>query len=161
MAKFLTQYSTKKKVAITFKEPSLTDQSYKDDCDLGFIIVNYVSKGIPLPQSTMNYQDCTTVQDFESAMQLVAEAKSNFEQLPSKDRDRFGSVENYLDFISRSENLKESYEKGYIDPSTVDLKDVYPETYETVSPDVVKPDTEATVIPTGNTSVTPSTEVTV
>lgn len=157
MAKFFTPYTTTKKVVVDFKEPSLTDQSYKDECDLGFIIENYVSKGIPLPQSTMNYQDCTTVQDYQSAMMLVAEAKSNFEQLPSKDRDQFGTVENYLEFISKAENLKTSYEKGYIDPSTVDLMDVYPERYQTVPEQIETP----TVEPVVNPSVTPSTEATV
>lgn len=129
MTKFLTPYTTKKKVVQKFELPSMTDQSYKDECDLGFIIENYVKKGIPLPDSSMNYVDCTTVQEFQDAQMLVAEAKSNFEQLPSKERDRFKTVENYLEFISNPSNLKESYEKNFIDRSSVSLEDVYPERY--------------------------------
>lgn len=110
-------------------QPSLTDQSFKQECDIGYIIKTCAKTGQPLPASPMSYVDCTSVQDFQSAMDTVAQCKSAFASLSSADRDRFGTVENYLDFISRSENLKESYEKGYIDPNSVDIKDIYPERY--------------------------------
>lgn len=123
------RFFSNKKVTCCIEGPSLTDESFKQECDIGFIVENYLKTGQGIPASTMNYADCTTVQDFQEAQMLVAEAKSNFEQLPSKDRDRFKTVENYLEFICNTDNLKESYEKGYIDPSTVDLVDVYPERY--------------------------------
>lgn len=130
---FTTPYNGKNmKVSLYCPEPSLTEQIYKDECDIDFIIKNFVKTG-ELPQSTMSFVDCTTVQDFQDAQYLVAECKSNFEQLPAVERDRFKTVENYLSFISDPKNLKESYEKGYIDRNTVDLKDVYPEQYAAVT----------------------------
>lgn len=150
---FLTRYSQPKKVSIINEEPSLTDESFKQECDLGFILETYAKTGHELPQSTMNYVDCTTVSQFEDAMQLVAEANSNFECLPAKERDRFKTVENYLAFICDANNLKESYEKGYIDPSSVDLADVYPEQFGKVQEDIT-PVPE----PVSDVSVTPSTE---
>lgn len=146
MSKFFNRYSKPKDVSIDFTEPSLTDESFKQECDLGFIVENYVSKGLPLPTSTFNYADCTTVAQYEDAMQIVAEAKSNFEQLPSKDRDRFKTVEAYLEFISNPENLKESYEKNYIDPSSVDLSDIYPEQYSKTLNQVVSENVDVPIV---------------
>lgn len=128
--KFKNAYSPSKKVGYSCIGPSLTDQSFKQECDIGFIIENYAKMGKSFDNTNLNYYDCTTVQDFQNAQMIVAECKSNFEQLPSVERDRFKTVENYLEFISNKANLKECYEKGYIDRSSVDIEDVYPERYK-------------------------------
>lgn len=137
--KFKNAYSDSKKVVFNCTNPSLTDQSFKHECDIGFIIENYAKMGKSFDNSNLNYYDCTSVKDFQEAQLIVAEAKSNFEQLPSKDRDRFKTVENYLEFVSNQANLKESYEKGYIDRGSVDIADVYPERYKVVETPVNEP----------------------
>ena len=101
---FRTPYKGNERVQYSTIGPSLTDQSFKQDCDIGFIIENFVRTG-ELPQSTMSYVDCTTVPMYEEAMQIVAEANSNFEQLPAKIRDEFKTVSNYLEYISNPDNL--------------------------------------------------------
>lgn len=136
--KFKNRYSDSKDIGKYFTKPSITDQQFKQECDIGFIVENYAKLGKTFDNTNINYVDCTTVQDYQDAMYTVANAKSNFESLPSKDRDRFKTVENYLDFISKHENLKESYEKGYIDRSSVDLSDVYPERFKIVQEEEVK-----------------------
>ena len=128
--KFYTQYDTPKDVSITFNEPSLTEQCYKDECSIDFIVANYVKTGIdPNEGKKMSYIDCTTVQDFESAQNLIAETKSMFYDLPATIRDEFQTIDNYLEYVSNPANLKDSYERNLIDQSSVDLKDVYPERY--------------------------------
>lgn len=133
MVEFATPYNGKNNIVSEVNnDPSLTDQSFKQECDIGYIIKTCQRTGQSLPIPEMSFADCTTVQQFEDAMDVVAQCKSAFASLPSSERDRFGGdVRNYLDFISRKENLKESYEKGYIDPNSVSLKDVYPEQYFT------------------------------
>lgn len=126
---FKLPYSKNERVSIKFENPSLTDQSFKQECDIGFIIENFVKTGTQ-PDSTMNFMDCTTVKSYEESMQLVAEANSNFENLPAKIRDEFKTVTNYLAYISDVKNLKDSYERGLIDRGSVDLADVYPEQYK-------------------------------
>lgn len=139
--KFLNRYSASKKIAKLFTKPSLTDQQFKQECDIGFIVENYAKLGKSFDYTGMSYVDCTSVQDYQDAMYIVANAKSNFESLPSKDRDRFKTVENYLEFISNEANLKESYEKGYIDRGSVDLSEVYPERFNVVETQPVGPST--------------------
>lgn len=130
--KFLSRYSNSRDIGKKFLKPSLTDQQFKQECDVGYIVENYARLGKPFDQTGASYIDCTTVQDYQEAMYTVAHAKSNFESLPSKERDRFKTVENYLEFISDNANLKESYEKGYIDRNSVDISDVYPEKFKIV-----------------------------
>lgn len=156
---FKTPYQEQERQQISFDGVSLTDQSFKQECDIGFIIENFVKTG-QLPESSMSFVDCTTVQKFEDAMQIVAEAKSNFEQLPSSIRDEFKTVTNYLSYISDPANLKDSYERGLIDKTSVNLEDVYPELYqptvqEPIVPDVVTPVVPEPVVPEQGVQVQP------
>lgn len=151
MAKFFTPFE-RKRVSMSFSQPSLTEQSYKDECDIDFIISNFVKTGIdPNEGKKMSFVDCTQVKDFQDAQNIVAETKSMFHSLPAVVRDEFGTVENYLEYVSNPQNLKDCYERELIDPSSVDVKDVYPEKYieqpkvvesPVVEPSVVPPTTE-------------------
>lgn len=151
---FKTPYQEQERQQISFDGVSLTDQSFKQECDIGFIIENFVKTG-ELPESSMSFVDCTTVQKFEDAMQLVAEAKSNFEQLPSSIRDEFKTVTNYLSYIADPANLKDSYERGLIDRSSVSLEDVYPELYQPTIQEPVVPDVVNPVVPEQNVQTQP------
>lgn len=118
---FVTPYNGKaKKVTQDFYEQSLTDQSCKDECDIGFIIENFVRTGQMPSQPQMNYTDCTTVQSFEEASMLVAQCKTDFELLPAVERDKFKTVQGWLEYCSNSDNLKDCIEKGYISKESVD-----------------------------------------
>ena len=80
---FLTAYSPSKQVGLKCSEPSLTEQCYKDECSIDYIINTIAKTGIdPREGSMMSYQDCTTVKSFEDAQNLVAETKSMFYSLP-------------------------------------------------------------------------------
>lgn len=118
--KFNTQYHHLNDPIASESKPSLTDQQYKDSCDISFIVSQYAKLGIPIPQSPVSYADLTSVEDYQNALLTVSQYKSAFESLPSADRERFhGDVSEYLAFIANSNNLKESLEKNYIDPSSV------------------------------------------
>lgn len=125
--KFRTQYDPTPKVIKHIEGPSLTDPSYGKECDIGFMIENYRVNKIPLPTVNVQYGNSMSADDYLQASQMVAELKTQFESLPSKERDEFGNVENYLKFIGNPDNLKSSYERGLIDRSSVDLSVVYPE----------------------------------
>lgn len=112
---FITPYNGKiKKVQIEFNDVSLTDQSCKDECDIGFIIENFVRTGQLPEKPNMSYVDCTTVQQFEDSMQLVAETKTAFELLPAEDRDEFKTVSGWLSYVNNPDNLAECVKRGYI-----------------------------------------------
>lgn len=125
--KFTTQFS-RNVVSKKFKKPSKTEQCYKDECNIDFIISNFVRTGQdPTQGKQMSYVDCTQVKDFQAAQELVAATKSMFYSLPSQVRDEFKTVDNYLEYVSNPKNLKDCYERNLIDRSTVDEFDVYPE----------------------------------
>lgn len=115
-------------------KPSLTDPSFTKESDIGYLIEQYRVNRIPLPTVNVQYGTSPTADEYTKAMEMVASLKSQFELLPSNVRDRFQTVQNYLEFIGNPSNLRESYEKGYIDPSTVDLSVVYPERYNNTTP---------------------------
>lgn len=135
--KFKTPYNSGSRVSFTFEKSSLTEQDHKDECDIGKIIESYVRTGQLPPQSQPSYLDCTQVQDFESAQMLIADVNSQFNSLPAVDRERFINVKNYLNFIANPENLRECYERNYINRDTVDISQVYPERF--ASDEVIKP----------------------
>lgn len=137
MTKFATPFNRKyNKVVLKQVLPSMTDQDKKDECDLNFLIKQYVQRDGKLPCTNAKYADLTKgnlATDYLDALQLVSEHSSNFEMLPAVDRERFGSVSKYLEFISNPANLKEAYTKGYIDRSTVSEEVIFPERFIDVS----------------------------
>lgn len=103
-----------KKVSLSFNDVSLTDQSAKEECDIGFIIEHFVKTGQSPDRPNMTYLDCTTVQSYEDAMALVAETKTQFELLPSSERDKFKTISGWLDYVNNPDNLADCVNKGYI-----------------------------------------------
>lgn len=76
-----------------FSSGGMTKQSFKDECDINVIMKRYEATGvIPFPERAAQgqYLDVSQV-DFVDAMRLVADAKSAFQNLPSRIRDRFGN----------------------------------------------------------------------
>lgn len=131
--KFKTPYANLSRHSLLFEGCSLTEQDHKDECDIGKIIESYVRTGQLPSQSQPSYLDCTQVQDYESAQYLIAEVNSQFNSLPAVDRERFVNVKNFLNFVSDPANLRECYEKNYINRDTVDISKVYPERYTDIS----------------------------
>lgn len=133
MTKYTVPY-IRKRVSVGFTQPSLTEQDKKNECDINYIINNFVKTGInPTAGRQMSYVDCTSVPKFEEAQLIVANTLSMFEALPANERDNFGTVQKYLEYVSNPDNLKDCYERGLIDKDSVDIKDVYPEMFEQTS----------------------------
>lgn len=77
-------------LAITFTEPTRTKQSFKDECDINLIIKKYKQTGqiTHLANSQGEYGFATS-QTFDQAMRIVADAQSQFEELPATVRAHF------------------------------------------------------------------------
>jgi len=93
-----------------------TQQSQKEQCDVNNVIRRY-KKGETITQvSNFEHQfgDMTGV-EFKTAMDMIASAKSSFEQMPSKIRKRFeNSPQKLLEFMENSDNRDEAIELGII-----------------------------------------------
>ena len=102
MAKFFTLYDQNPpKDGIVFDAPSLTDQTFKDECDIHHIIDNFGQTGIvdsvgARDPATLQYGDTTLLPDYETACNLVANVTAEFGELPSKVRAEFNNDPRFL-----------------------------------------------------------------
>lgn len=101
-------------------EPSLTKQSFVDECDINNIIAQFAKTGV-LPGNTRDpgsalYGDFTSVLDYQTSMNLVINAHDAFLALPAAIRDRFhNDPEKLLAFLNDEKNRDEAVRLGLID----------------------------------------------
>lgn len=110
-----TQTRKVPRVQITFTQPSLTKQSFKDECDVNNIVKKHSVTGIytHLNERSAQYGDVSEIPDYQSAMQAVASANQLFGALPSSLRKRFNNdPAEYLAFAQNPDNSDEMVRLG-------------------------------------------------
>lgn len=115
---FRDAYSPSLRLQTHFKNPSLTKQSFKDECDVNRIVARFQATGqIPnVNELPPQYLDVTEM-DFQSHQNFIAEANSMFNEMPSALRSRFeNSPAKFLDFCSQPKNRPEMAEMGLLRP---------------------------------------------
>lgn len=119
---FLTAYGPKQRNRMFFNpDTDRTKQSFKDECDINVIMRRYAATGQVdhLNQRSPMYGEIPAT-DFMAAMQLVVEAKHQFDALPSAVRDRFANdPARLLAFLENPENRAEGEKLGLIVPKPV------------------------------------------
>ena len=96
--------------------PGLTEQAHKEETDMNYILRDYVKTGLlrHAKEHQGKYDDIA-VQDFQEAMNIVATARSMFEELPSQVRARFGQdPARFLDFVQNPNNADEMHALGIL-----------------------------------------------
>lgn len=99
-------------VKIDFSECELlTEQHYKQECDITNIVRKYEKLGITPEMMLFNESETMDIIDAPSyleAMNQIAEANNLFDGLPARIRQRFhNSPENFLEFMGDSKNIDE------------------------------------------------------
>lgn len=97
-------------------EPSMTQQQFKESCDINNIIKTYTLTGeLPLSKKVGQFLDVSHVQDYQTALHTVFEAQRAFDDLPSKIRSRFENDPNkLLAFIEDDANIAEAQSLGLL-----------------------------------------------
>lgn len=97
-------------------EPTLTQQQFKEQCDINNIIKQYTLTGeLPLSKKVGQFLDVSNVQDYQTALNTVFEAQQAFDNLPSKIRSRFENDPNQLiAFIEDDANHEEALTLGLL-----------------------------------------------
>lgn len=98
-------------------EDSLTRKSFADECDVNSIIRQFKNTGqiLHVMNSPCEFLVDFTGNDFQTAMNLVANASSSFQDLPAKIRERFSnSPVKYMDFVNDPGNVLEMQELGML-----------------------------------------------
>lgn len=93
-----------------------TRQEFKDDADINLLLKRFgVTGKMPAPLKAPQYGDFTQVDDFESAMNALLDARDRFDALPASIRDEFDNdPQEFLDFVQDPENEDEAREMGLI-----------------------------------------------
>ena len=106
---------------LVFSDPSMTKQSFKDECDINVILARYENTGMYRDPLTTRgscaplFDDFTAAPDYMDAQNFVIEAGEMFDALPSRIRKRFGnSPAQLLEFLADSANVSEAISLGLI-----------------------------------------------
>lgn len=119
MPKIRSFYEHNTSAGFSSKEPSLTQQQFKDEADINYIIKMYDSSGVypgvtgATPREPL-YGDFTDLpENAQEAYNKIIEAKNNFNQLPLEIRQRFNyDPSAFLDFVQNPANMKELVSLG-------------------------------------------------
>lgn len=117
---FFTAYGPKLKVTLDCPPGfGRTKQAFKAETDINTIIASYLRTGVLdfAKKHEPRYGDVIGA-DFQSAMNIIASAKSMFEDLPAQLRARFeNDPAKFLDFVQDERNTAELEELGLSVPT--------------------------------------------
>lgn len=97
-------------------EPSMTKQSFADECDINKIMERYEKTGV-MPEGRRMYEfgEAISEYSYQESMNAVIAADQMFSELPAKMRDRFGNDPlQLLKFLDDPDNKDEAIELGLL-----------------------------------------------
>ena len=111
----------RRRVQTENKEKSLAKQADKDQADIHKIMKKYQRTGLlPIRQATPITGVLPAVESYQDALQIVIDAKTTFEALPSNIREKFGEdPAQFLAFATDETNLQAMREMGLAEPEVV------------------------------------------
>lgn len=87
----------------------LTQQHFKDECDINYLLKHY--NDIPAPPPV--YADCSQYSDLQSAIDMVHAAGEDFQNVPSEIRARFSNNPvDFFNFCNDPQNYEELVNLG-------------------------------------------------
>jgi phage internal scaffolding protein len=103
-----------------FSKPSLTKQSFRDECDINNILRQFnVTGQLPAGSVQPQYGDFSGITDYQSALNAVMAAQDSFLQLPAKVRAKFDNDPAlFVDFASNEANRDEMKALGLLHEET-------------------------------------------
>lgn len=106
-----TSLPKRKRVQLTFNEPSLTEQTHKQSCDINYIIKKFSQTGQLLNENTMEkqYGEAPAI-DLKSALDLVKNSHQEFNELSPEIKAAFSeNPDNYFEFLHQYAEAPESF----------------------------------------------------
>lgn len=120
---FNTKYDHAVVDGITFVEPTLAKQAFKDECDINNIIESYQTTGLCTHVTSKSplYGDFSNVPDYQAAQDTLILAQEQFDALPAKVRKRFDNdPARMLEFMQDESNRDEAIALGLVNKSSVE-----------------------------------------
>lgn len=107
----------RERVQIFFDEPSLTQQHFKDECDVNHILGKYSVDAIAQHAELYKgqYGDFSDIPDYQCALNRVLEADEAFMSLPANVRVKFDNDPGkFLEFVDNPANKDEMKSLGLL-----------------------------------------------
>lgn len=107
----------RKRVPIKFESYTRTKTEFKDECNVNNIIKQYARNGVQFQIPRPEDYGYHTGLDFRESVEIVMEAQTMFDHLPSEVRTRFqNNPSAFLDFVQNPDNLEELETMGLMTP---------------------------------------------
>lgn len=115
--RFATQYNHGRDISALFatvnNEPTMTQQSDKDDCDINIIMKKYGHGAFPQVTAQPMYGDFSQGLDYTEARQAILRADEAFHEIPAEIRQHFDNdAAKFIDFTQDPKNLPKLREWG-------------------------------------------------
>lgn len=106
------------------EEPSLTHQSFKEECDINTLLSNMAANGLfPDDHQPLNYKDCVASVDYKTALDIIIQSEDAFYSLEANIRARFNNdPAQLLEFLEDKNNRVEAENLGIITPIKAEPK---------------------------------------
>ena len=121
MFEIYTRYKVPKSPVADSSKPSLTQQEFKESCDINNILAKFsvqaqalgVEPSQLMPQDQGTYGDFSNLDDFQTAQNKIAFLNDQFSNLPSDVRRKFGDdLNTFISAISDPSRIDELGELG-------------------------------------------------
>ena len=121
MVEFYTRYAPPKSPVADSSKPSLTQQEFKESCDINNILAKFsvqaqalgVDPSLLMPQDQGSYGDFSNLDDFQTAQNKIAFLNDQFSNLPSDVRRKFGDdLNTFIGAISDPSRVDELGDLG-------------------------------------------------
>lgn len=124
MSKFKTLYTSREpSQGLTFTQPSMTQQQFKDECDIDKLVKYATQTGdySAFQATAGDYIDTSDVGDYKTALDFINDVNNEFYELPSDIRFKFDNdPSKYIDFMSDPNNFSEAAKLGIISGENLD-----------------------------------------
>lgn len=105
------------RVGLDTGEETMTEQQFKDECDVNTILKQFVSTGF-IPNLNMKegvYMDVSEIGDYRDAIERVRQTNSFFMELPSSLREQFkNDAAIFLDYVMDPANEESLEQMGLV-----------------------------------------------
>lgn len=121
MVEFYTRYKAPKSPVADSSKPSLTQQEFRESCDINNILAKFsvqahalgVETSQLMPQDQGTYGDFSNLDDFQTAQNKIAFLNDQFSNLPSDVRRKFGDdLNTFMSALSDPTRIDELGELG-------------------------------------------------
>lgn len=113
----------KQKTRIVFdkkKNPSMTKQEFKDDCNINKIVAKFMVTHDEslLQKNTGVFMDTTQIPDYQEALNQVILAETMFNEMPSDIRKQFeNNPSKFVEFCQNPNNYEQLIQLGLAEPT--------------------------------------------